>query len=355
MIKAKKDRANTGIYGISGNAAHDIVERFYKDELTHEEMLETYEAQLMDFNFAGLKYDRSDEIKNENIANKYENCLRHFFLHHERIESKLFLEKFITAKVGKYHFQGYIDAFHKEMRDDKPTIVITDWKTSSLYTGAKVVAEMGQLVLYAGAMRQLTNMPVENLVGRWNFLKYVEVEYTLAKGDKRTRIVERNGIGKALKANARTWLKKEEGLTDVEIEDYLDAMAAEDKDYTNNSIEVLPQSVQDKYVIRDCYVEIPLTQKVIDDLMKEMEGVIDEVVAKTKEYDKTKDENIFWQDVTAQSSYFMANLSDYSHKIHKPYAEYLKGLKIFNDDEREDLYSNDSDNDTDDEFDALFD
>ena len=101
-----------------------------------------------------------------------------------------------------------------------------------------------------------------------------------------------------------------------------------------------------------------LTEKVIDDLIQDIETTIDEVVAKTKEYEESKklsgngvgDDNIFWQDVTGSSSYFMANLSDYSHKIHKPYGEYLKALKMFNTNDKEEV-----EDDSDLDFDSLFD
>ena len=38
---------------------------------------------------------------------------------------------------------------------------------------------------------------------------------------------------------------------------------------------------------------------------------------------------MWWQDVTDAQSFFMANLSEYSAKIHKPYAEYLETKQMF--------------------------
>lgn len=323
----KPDR-NDGIYAVSGGIAHDCLEDFYKDKLDHQGMLDKYETALMEFDMAELKYDRSDDDKNNAIAKKYEACVRHFLLHHNRINEKIFLEKFILIKIGENYFQGYIDAFHKELRDGTPKVIITDWKTSSIYKGEKVDKEKGQLVLYAEGMRQKLGCKLEDIIIRWNFLKYVEIEYTESKGNKKTRIVERNNIGSSLKANAKMWLKKD-GYDEDEIEDLVEQMTSRDDDYTNNSIEVLPQSVQDRYIIRDCYVEIPLNEDVVQELKDKIITTIDEINDKTKAYEKTHDEMLFWQDVTKESSYFMSNLSEFSANIHKPYAKFLEELKLF--------------------------
>ena len=344
------------IYSVSGNKSHDIIELFYKEDLNHQGMFDAYEAALMEFDFAELKYDRSDDDKNDAIAKKYEACMRHFFLHHNKINEKVFLEKFIIIKIGDYYFQGYIDAFHKEVRDGVPKIIVTDWKTSSVYKGEKINKEKGQLILYAEGMRQKLGCKLDDIIIRWNFLKYVEIEYTESKGNKKTRIVERNNIGSSLKANAKMWLKKD-GYTADEIEDFIDEMIDRDSDYTNNSIEVLPESVQDRYVIRDCYVEIPLNQDVVNELKEEIISTINEINDKTKEYEKTQDEMLFWQDVTKESSYFMANLSDYSANIHKPYKKYLEDLKLFtftDDDGEEGNNSESSNSDIKDDLDWLF-
>jgi hypothetical protein len=49
-----------------------------------------------------------------------------------------------------------------------------------------------------------------------------------------------------------------------------------------------------------------------------------EINKKEAEYMKTQDEKVFWSEVTDSNSYYFANLSGYSRKIHKPYNEYLE-------------------------------
>jgi hypothetical protein len=341
-IKKTPEDRKDGIYGISGGIAHECIENFYgKKDYSNKEMLEYYESKLFDFEMAGLKYDRSDDEKNEKIADKYEACLRHFFSNYKRIPYKLYLEKFIVIKVGNYIFQGYIDAMHIEERvvngKTEKIVIITDWKTSSIYKGEKISKEKGQLVLYAEGIRQVLNVPLENIIIRWCFLKYVDVDYTQAKGDVKTRTVERNEIASKLSSNVQMWLKKQ-GYDELEIESYLENMRK------SNSLECLPQEIHDKFQIRDCYVEIPLNKEEVNSLKNDIIEKLDEVGEKEKQYAIDKDENIFWQDVTKEDSYRLSNLSGYSRNLHKPYNEYLKGLEMFNinknesnDDAEEDL------------------
>lgn len=338
ILKIPEDR-HDGIYGASGSIAHECIEDFYsKEEFTHQDMLDKYENALFDFEMAGLKYNRSDDDKNMATAKKYETCLKHFFLNHQRIPYKPKIEQFITIKVGKYIFQGYIDFFHVEKINNKNVLVITDWKTSSVYKGEKVNKEKGQLILYAQGLMQKTGVPIDNIIIRWNFLKYVEVEYTQAKGDTATRIIERHEIASKLKANVKMWLKKSK-YDELEIENYLEQMDEYQKDL-KNPIDCLPKDIQDKFKVKDCYVQISLNQEVINELNKDIITTLDEITQKEKEYTKTKDENLFWKDVTKENSFFFANLSGYSRIHHKPYNAYLEELEMFNkkeDTEEEDL------------------
>jgi hypothetical protein len=52
---------------------------------------------------------------------------------------------------------------------------------------------------------------------------------------------------------------------------------------------------------------------------------------------------LWWQDVTDGSSYFMANLSEYSANLHKPYAKYLEEREIFLNEENKTVTNDDED------------
>ncbi len=315
ILQIKEDR-DDGIYGVSGNACHVILENFYSKIIKYEDMLQEYENALFTFNAGELKYDRSNEEKNNNIANKYEYCLRHFFQNHEVINKKVELEKFILIRINGFLFQAYIDFIHKEDN----CFVITDWKTSSIYTGKKIDKEKGQLVLYAEGLKQL-GVPLENIKIRWCFLKYVTVEIQQANGKSTERNIARNEIGESLKSNAKMWLNKSKCYSEDEINSYIDLLSM------TNDIACLPEEIQSKYKVSDCYVYIPFTVEEIENLKLDIINTIVDISKKEAKYFKTKNDNIWWEEITDEKSYFFSNLSGYSANLHKPYAQYLEKRK----------------------------
>ena len=327
ILKIPEDRHDS-IYGVFGNVAHDTIESFYKNELDRNGMLERFEEKLFEFTIGGLKYDRCDEDKNKKIGNKYEACLRHFFKNHQRIPHKLKLEVFVPIKINNILIQAYVDAIHMEKRDDKDILFVTDWKTSSIYKGKKIDKERGQLLLYSYGVHKKLNIPMDQIVARWAFLKYVEVECMQANGKLKSRIIERNSIGSSLSSNAKMWLKKSDiKFSEEEIDDYLNKMVVD------NSIECLPDDVKSKFVVKDCYVEVSLDDESIQELLDDIVKTVEEIKEKQADYKNTLDNKIWWQDVTDLESYFLANLNGYSAKIHAPYKAYLESLDMFKDKE----------------------
>ena len=331
IAKIPPDRFD-GIYAKSGGDIHECIEAFYKGELDHQGMLDRYEELLFENTMNGLKYDRSDEAKNKSVGDKYEDCIRHFLLNHKKIPHKIKLEEFIGSVIGDTYFQGYIDAFHIEERNEINKVIITDWKSSSMYKNDKYEHEKGQLLIYIEGMHQ-RGVPYEQIVARWNFLKYVNVTVTQKAIDKETkqrktkvRTLERNNYVEKLSASINMWLKESEyTVSGDELERCIEA----------NTLEYLPDDVKDKFIVNDCYVEIDFTEDDITELKNNIIETINEIKGKTvkyetlKEIDKEEAERVWWQEVTDSQSFFMANLSDYSANIHKPYAEYLENREMF--------------------------
>lgn len=317
------------IWGISGGVAHTILEDYYSKEITYEEMVERYEEELFNMNMADLKYHRKDSKMNDKIAEKYEENIKLFFANHETITYKMKIEQFITIKVGKYAFQGYIDFIYKNPKDG--TYTILDWKTSTLYIGQKIDKEKGQLVLYAESLRQL-GIPLDKIKICWCFLKYLTVHYEtvtiekLEDGTKRnkqkTKNCFRNEWVKGIQEDAIKWLKKLE-YEDDEIESLIEEAIEE------NSLENLPKEVQKKFRVGDCYVYIPLTEEIIDELKEDIIKTLDEIVEKSKEFEKTQDDVLFWTKIDKKNSFFFHNLCEYNTIHHKPYKEYMEQLDLF--------------------------
>lgn len=311
VLRIREDRKD-GIYSQSGGSVHDILERFYLKEISYEQMIDEYDTALLQFNLSELKYDRCNDNKNAKIADKYEACIQHFFRNHIPVTKKAELERFITIWVNKFLFQGYIDFMHVE----DGYYIITDFKTSTIYTGKKIDKEKGQLVLYAEGIRQL-GVPIEKIKIRWAFVKYVTVVIQQANGKSAERNILRSEIGESLTSNIKMWLNKSNQYTENEVDSYLNLVVQ------TNSIDCLPEDIKQKYIIKDCYVEIPINQEVIDELKQKVNDTLIEIHKKVLLYNQNKDDKVFWEEVTQEQSYYFANLCGYSGFLHKPYGEYL--------------------------------
>lgn len=323
--KVKEDRANS-IYVTTGGIAHDILEKLYTDQITYGQMVELFEdGWMVAAEIADLKFDRSDEERNDKIKEKYYYNLRHFFSNHTKLEYNPIIEQFVKVKIGGHLFQGYIDCAFK---DKEGCITIQDWKTSSIYKGAKAENESGQLVLYAIGLNQ-QGIPMDKIKIRWNFLKYVSVQCEQKNGKVKTRQIERCEIGESLQASARTWLN----YFGYEPHDYLEEMI------DTNSIDCLPEEVREKYIISDCYVYVDLTDELINKWTEHVITVIKDIELREADYAETQSDACFYDtdESVKEQSYYFANLCGYSRNLHKPYDEYCRRLEAAQ--RGEDLFS----------------
>ena len=314
---AEEDRQDC-IYTSTGSLAHDIIEKFYTGKIKYEDMIGEFEdGWITLYNIAQLKFDRNNEEKNNSIGEKYYLNLKHFFENHTVLKYKPILEQFVKVKIGNHLFHGYLDCCFK---DDDDVYHIIDWKTSTAYKGDKAKKECGQLIMYLLSLVE-AGVPIEKIKIAWNFLKYCTVQYEQANGDVKTRDIERFELGEKLQANLKVWLKKL-GYKD-QMDEYLKMVV------DTNSIECLPEDVQAKYKISDCYVYVDVTEDLINYWKDDIITTIKDIALREKDYDETNSENVWWdtdESVKAQSYYF-STLCGYSGNLHKPYGEYLKRLE----------------------------
>ena len=160
----------------------------------------------------------------------------------------------------------------------------------------------------------------------------IHIEYL--ENDDKPRQIERCKIGESLQTDCKRQMKKL-GYSDEQISYYLRLLLV------TNDIECLPKDVQDKYVFEDCYVEVPITEELINYWTDNIITTINDIELREKDYDETHSDKAFWdseEQVKAQSFYF-ANLCSYSRFKHKPYDEYLKKQEQLQT-ERDNLYKN---------------
>lgn len=336
IVHAKEDRQDCS-YATLGSICHSVLEDFYSGKIKYEEMLDVFEdGWLTAIDIVDLKFDRNDETRNQSIGTKYKNNLLHFFEHHSIIDhisfenkndrpkdileykdGQLELEQFITVNINGNIFQGYIDVLYK---DYDGIYNIIDWKTSTQYKGKKAEDEAGQLVIYAIGLHQL-GIPWDKIRICWNFLKYVTIKFEQANGTVKYRDVERYKIGESLQANAKMWLKKL-GYAD-KIDDYLKQLL--DK----NDIEVLPDEVQAKYLISDCYTYVDLSESLINRWVDTVTTNIKDIELREQDYAESKNDKLFWdtEESVKAESYYFATLCGYSPSLHLPYKKYLEKLE----------------------------
>lgn len=324
-ILHKEEDRDDSIYKVTGGISHDIIERFYTDEIIYKDMLEEFEdGWVTAFDIAELKFVRGDGERNKSIAAKYYYDLKNFFSTHEVITDKIDIEKFVTIKVGDEYYQGYIDA---QVIDKDGNITILDWKTSSIYKGEKAKNECGQLVMYAMGLHQ-QGVPYEKIKIAWNFLKYQCVTVQSKKGVKKVREIERCELGDKLYANAKMWLK-DFGYTEDQTFEYLDKLSQ------SNDISCLPKEIQEKYELHDCYVYVDLTDELINHWETFIIDTMNMIRKKEKEYYELKEsgqyeaaDKLWWEDEKSlkKQSYYLNNLCGYSPNLHKPLKSYLEKL-----------------------------
>ena len=339
-VKKEKERENS-IYGILGGAFHDILEDFYKGKINYDKMIEEAEMAIMNTNMMELKFNKNDEEKNDNIEDKYFTCIKHFFNNHIPIENKVMCEKFIIIKIGNHYFQGYIDAIHK---DDYDNFVITDYKSSTIYSGKKIIQEGKQLMLYALGLLQQSEIPLEKIRIRWNFLKYTSIKFMQKNGKEKTMNAERWAWVGKIKSRLRTNLKDDGNYTKDEIEDLLN------KSTENNTLEFLPKYIQDLYTVSDCYVYIPLDKETLESFEKELNQKILEIYTKEADYDKNKNDSIWLKEVDQGSFYFCSNICGYTVSQCKCYRKFLETADLFKKDKYKSTNNSSKDEDQGDDW-----
>lgn len=306
---------NDSIYVFTGNLGHEILDKLYENKINYEDMINEFEDGWIVFKeVSKLKFDRTDEIRDNSIAEKYKIDLQHFFTHHTMYKNKLNIEKPVVINVNNNIFVGYMDA---QYLDDDGIYHIVDFKTSSIYKGNTLIEHSAQLILYAIGFSQMYNIPLDKIKINFNFLKYCDIQYEQANGSIKTRQVERCKIGESLQTNLKVWIKK------FGYENKMDDMLKEVLD--SNSIDSLPDEIKSKYVISDCYVYVPITEKTVNDLIDDITLTIKDIELREKDYAETKSDACFWdsEDNLKVQSYYLSNLCSYSPNLHKPYKAYL--------------------------------
>lgn len=310
LSRIMKYKSEDNIYSKCGSVAHDILEDFYNNRISYEKMIDKFNDDFLIIEMSDFKFSSDDE-KNLKMRQKYKNCINHFFKNHKIVNEKVLTEREIWIDIDGNIFIGYVDAIHKE----GDYYIITDYKTSSIteYKGKKLHDKQKQLLLYALGLNQL-GVPLDKIKIRWNFLKYTNVSYQLKNGKIKTSQAERHkwvdAIKTPLKKDILSVYGVEDFEADIKVSDYIKI----------NSLHGLDKSIQDKYILDDCYVYGEVTEENIEELKHEMVKDINDII------NKGKDEcNWEREEINKGEEYYCSVLCG-MRKICKYYKDYLKTL-----------------------------
>lgn len=340
ILKTPEDK-NGNAYSFMGGFVHSLLEDFYDNKIDSDEMLMLFDNKIFEQKLMDIRFDSSDDDKNDSIGDKYVTCVKHF-LHNYIKDDNAVLEKFVYLKLGRHLFQGYIDKIHTENN----TLFIDDFKTSTIYTGAKVESEKGQLLLYTIAISEMYNIPYDRIKTRWNFLKYVSIDCEQVNGKIATTNADRCDIAGKLRAKLKTWFNKFK-YSEEDFEKYYEEVRKlnQEEFIDTDCLEVLPDEIKSKFKIKDCLVEITIDVDEIEKFKLQLHEECDTIIEKEKEYAVKRDDMIFWTDVNKSNSYYFFNLCGYSPKYHAPLKKYLDEFEEMNSESIKELESKNSDAD----------
>lgn len=317
--KEPSKKTDVSPYGIIGGACHAVLEKFYHQEISYEDMAKEFENEYVtQIELFGLKFNNTDDQLNSSIEKKYKKDLEHFFRNYRPLnDTKHQMEQHLITKIQDgLCCHGYADDIYK----GADGYWINDFKTSSRssFMGEKLKDKCAQLVLYAKALEQM-GVKREQIHASFCMMKYVEVDVEHKNGKVKPMIIERCQIGEKLQPKAAMWLK-DGGISEDDVNEMLAQMLAD------NSIDCLPKMVREKFKIKDYYIIIEDPLSMYEDLKKEIIDIVSEIDNRIHEWEKDFDDKV-WFDTDEQlekQSFYMAQLMDYRPDQHIPYWEWMK-------------------------------
>lgn len=277
VAKIKPDKETSSAYGIIGGMVHDILERFYKNELGRENCKVLFQSE-----FSRLMNDpktgvfSQDPSQNRSISTNLITDISDYFDRVVKLEGKIFCEEemscYFENHLSRSVFMGYIDFLN--IKNGKAYII--DYKTSTLYKEEDIPKYSHQLILYAESVRKKYGFKYDDIFVGWNFLKYAKL---IDKINLSEEIVERKNL------------------------------------YKYNL---------DYYVVQDCTMYIPFNELVESEFDDYICNIINEIESKVNEYNINHDDSIFMYEVTQSKMFRLNNFCNYTAKYHRPLREYLE-------------------------------
>lgn len=279
----KKKRGIGNCYSEVGSFVHDYIEKVYRDEITDtSDFTKKLQIKMMELELIDL------DFPSEIIKKSFVKDMVHFTGSFEKLDGDFILEKLFVTEIDGHWFMGYIDA----IRSIEDELHVIDWKTSSKFTGSKLVDAGRQLAIYKLGLESTTGMKIDKVM--WNMLKYVYVCHVQKNKSIKRRMINRGKIIQEMRSAFEKEMKAN-GMDDLNI--YLvieEALAA-------NSMDVLPQFIKDKYWIEDCLLDYEVSDSTVDELKSYINTTINSIE------NKDVDDEDNWPPLNIEKESFYCN------------------------------------------------
>ena len=262
-----RDRGLPNVYTKIGSQLHDYLEGIYLGEKEINGFKTSFNNAVIEGELLGI------DFPSESIKNSFVNDIRHFIDNFNKLDGKFLLEEQILFKIGDHYVQGFIDVLRVYEKEGNRELEVIDWKSSSKFTGDKLLHAGRQLVMYKLAIEEMTKHKVSEV--KWNMMKYLWVNTRQKNGKIRKKMVNRSKLIKEMR-EPFTKILKENGYDELEIDIYLDTASK------TNTIKGLPDCITDIYSIEDCY----LTYEVTDELVQELHDYVNNTIEMINSKDK---------------------------------------------------------------------
>lgn len=264
------ERGENNVYAMLGGKVHDVLENIVNGKATEADLQPAVDEELEDIDLLGLSFPKDfkgeDSIRLGWIAN-----MKHFCSTYKspKNNSNLHTEELFIYETPKGNvLQGYIDLYKE---NDNGTISIYDYKTSSLYKGEDLKSHGRQLVLYALGKEQ-EGYHVRSAA--WIFLKYVEIKFLGKKTSKSKEKTELSKVVERRKIAQEMCNYVEDDLHEIGIDDIeADIILTDFK--KNNSFDILPKEIKDRYKIEPYVLKYDLSQDNKDECIKYIDDTIE--------------------------------------------------------------------------------
>lgn len=326
MLYLEKKPRTDNVYTVWGQIGHDIIQGLYEDIYKYEEMIEEFDKRTLDW-----RMNSEHKFMSENVEAGYIKNLRDYFQTTEVVPFEVKNEKPVCIHIKDEKrdkdivFIGYVDS---EYYDEDGILNIVDYKTSSKngFSGAGLKEHAKQLMLYAIGINQFRNIPFDKIKLRFDMMKYYNVEYIQKNGKVAVSKQERQNWVGGMVAKLRKELAGL-GLDPFEVDEQIETSV------DNNSMKNLPQEIQDKFTLKNCYIDVTITEEEANEMKQFICDIVDEIETKEK---MDWDEGFPEMPITPANSFYFTHLSGML-KYHKGYQEELKMTKPENEVADEDL------------------